>query len=63
MTFFKRISNICPLTTPHHQLWKIGLSSLAPPSSLDVYETEKSHPGQLPLQKGSFHTCHVEGGA
>lgn len=64
MTFGKRISILCPLTTspPPHHLWKLGLSSLAPPASLDVYEIEKSHPGQLPLQKGSFHTCHVEGG-
>lgn len=35
---------------------------MATPASLDVYEIEKSHPGQLPLHKGSFHTCHVEGG-
>lgn len=61
MTFFKRISHICPLPPPH-QLWKLGLSPLAPSASPDVYEIEKSHAGQLPLQKGSFYTCHVKGG-
>lgn len=41
------------------EAWFVPLGTL---SSLDVYEIEKSNPGQLPLQKGSFYTCHVEGG-
>lgn len=66
MTFFKGISHVCPLPCPTppspNQLWKLDLSPTALPASLHVSEIEKSHPGQLPLQKGSFHTCHVEGG-
>lgn len=62
MTFFQEDQPCLSPAPPPHQLWELGLSPMAPPASLDACEIEKSRPGQLPLQKGSFHTCHVEGG-
>lgn len=52
------LSHVCPLALPPAvETWFVPPAT---PASLDIYKIEKCHAGQLPLQKGAFHTCHGE---